>query len=316
MIDVDASVGVDGFEQALEQFRRLGFAVRMISPADDPAVALLEGEGMTVRLVSGNAAWPGEFSPSRFVPAFELSLFADTGWSVGRAGMLYRDLLPSRQGGRYIASHIRIADSGPVPDAVHYHNVEFQLIFCVAGQVRLVYQGQGDPFVLSAGDCVLQPPGIRHRVLESSDDLEVVEITCPAVHETWFDPAMSLPTPQQDLDFNGQRFVIHRAAHATWTPWRADGFECRDTGIAAATNGIVGARVVRTSAAAETESAEHGGELQFWFLLSGRANLLRPEQPPSLLTSGDSVAVPPGMTHAVSTDAAGCEFLEVTVGAN
>ena len=109
--------------------------------------------------------------------------------------MLYRDLLPNRQGGRFIASHIRISDAGPVPDEVHYHNVQFQLIFCVAGWVRLVYQGQGEPFVLNAGDCVLQPPGIRHRVLESSGGSEVVEITCPAVHETWFDPELSLPTP-------------------------------------------------------------------------------------------------------------------------
>jgi hypothetical protein len=32
----------------------------------------------------------------------------------GRAGMDYRDLLPGRLGGRYIASHIRIASGGPV----------------------------------------------------------------------------------------------------------------------------------------------------------------------------------------------------------
>jgi hypothetical protein len=47
--------------------------------------------------------------------------------------MQYRDLLPSRLGGRYIASHIRIPDGGPVPDYVHYHRVRFQMIFCKAG---------------------------------------------------------------------------------------------------------------------------------------------------------------------------------------
>jgi quercetin dioxygenase-like cupin family protein len=203
VIDVDASVGVGQFEPALEQFRQLGFAVRMISPADDPAVALLEGLRMRIRLLSGDAEWPGEFALPALIPAFELSQLAGTGWGVGRAGMLYRDVLPSRQGGRFIASHIRIPEAGAVPDEVHYHNIHFQLIFCVAGWVRLVYQGQRDPFVLNAGDCVLQPPGIRHRVLESSVGLEVVEITCPAVHETWFDPELPLPTPRQDLDFDG-----------------------------------------------------------------------------------------------------------------
>ena len=157
-------------------------------PADDPAVALLEGDGLAIRLVSGDAEWPdGDVAVPTLVPAFELSRLADTGWGAGRAGMLYRDLLPSRQGGRFIASHIRIPDAGSVPDEVHFHNVRFQLIFCVAGWARLVYEDQGDEFILNAGDCVLQPPTIRHRVLESSGGLEVVEVTCPAEHQTWFD---------------------------------------------------------------------------------------------------------------------------------
>ena len=314
LIDVDAAVADDRFEQALDRFRRLGFVVRMISPADDPAVALLEGDGMTVRLVSGDAEWPGEPALPTLVPAFELSRLSETRWGVGRAGMLYRDLLPSRQGGLFIASHIRIPDAGAVPDEVHYHSIRFQLIFCVAGWVRLVYQGQGEPFVLNAGDCVLQPPGIRHRVLESSGGLEVVEVSCPAVHETWFDPELSLPTPTQGRDFDGQRFVLHRAAEAS-TPWRCDGFDCRDTGIGAATGGIAEARIVRARPGAETPTGDHSGELQFWFVLSGEAILRRLDHPAERLTPGDAVAVPAGMAHGLRIDESGCEFLEVTVPA-
>jgi hypothetical protein len=40
-----------------------------------------------------------------------------------RAGMQYRDLIPGRLGGRFIASHIRIPDGGDVPDYVHYHRI-------------------------------------------------------------------------------------------------------------------------------------------------------------------------------------------------
>src|SRR5213592_1776005 len=36
----------------------------------------------------------------------------------------------------------------------------------------------------TAGDCVLQPPAIVHNELDCSDDLEVLEIYSPAVHET------------------------------------------------------------------------------------------------------------------------------------
>jgi quercetin dioxygenase-like cupin family protein len=114
-------------------------------------------------------------------------------WVIGRAGMHYRDLVPSRLGGSMIASHIRIPDGGPVPDVVHYHTVGFQLIFCYRGWVDLVYEDQGPPFRLHAGNCVIQPPEIRHRVLHASPNIEVIEIGVPAEHVTTIDHAMDLP---------------------------------------------------------------------------------------------------------------------------
>ena len=114
-------------------------------------------------------------------------------WIIGRAGMHYRDLIPDRLGGSIIASHIRIPDGGPVPDMVHYHTVGFQLIFCYRGWVDLVYEDQGDPFRLHAGNCVIQPPEIRHRVLYASDNIEVIEIGVPAEHVTTIDHEMELP---------------------------------------------------------------------------------------------------------------------------
>ena len=107
--------------------------------------------------------------------------------------MLYRDLIPGRLGGRYIASHITIPEGGPVADWVHYHRVAFQMIYVRRGWVRVVYEDQGEPFVMHAGDLVLQPPEIRHRVLESSPGLEVIEIGCPALHETLADHELELP---------------------------------------------------------------------------------------------------------------------------
>jgi quercetin dioxygenase-like cupin family protein len=80
--------------------------------------------------------------------------------------MLYRDLIPGRLGGRYIASLISIPKGGPVADWVHFHRIALQLIYVRSGWVRVVYEDQGEPFVMRAGDLVLQPPQIRHRVLE------------------------------------------------------------------------------------------------------------------------------------------------------
>lgn len=110
--------------------------------------------------------------PKPRAEAFLQALFDDTGWTRGRAGMLYRGLIPDRLGGYLIASHIRIPDGGPVPDKVHHHGIRFQFIYCFRGWVRLVYEDQGDSFVMHAGDCVLQPPHIRHRVLEASQGLD------------------------------------------------------------------------------------------------------------------------------------------------
>jgi quercetin dioxygenase-like cupin family protein len=316
-LDIDAVVACTELEPVLDRLHDLGFVLHMVMPADDPALAVLEGGGLTLRLVRGEVD-AGALATTPLLPpldpVFELTHLAETGWGPGRAGMLYRDLLPARQGGRFIASHIRIPEAGPVPDTVHYHRVRFQVICCVAGWARLVYEDHGPPFVLTAGDCVLQPPGIRHRVLESSDGLEVVEVTSPAVHETWFDHDLTLPNAVRDTTSDGQRFVHHRGADATWAPWRGSGFECSDSGIGAATDGLAGVRTVRGDRGAVAARFAHSGELQLWFVRDGAATLtIEGEPAEQILRAGDAVAVPAGLAHSLVAATDGVELLEVTL---
>ena len=61
--------------------------------------------------------------------------------------MGYRDLLPDRWGGAFVASHIRISGGGDVGDVVHFHRIRFQMIHCARGWVDLVYEDQGEPFL-------------------------------------------------------------------------------------------------------------------------------------------------------------------------
>lgn len=159
---------------------------------------------------------------------------------------MYRDLLPDRMDGKVAVSQIRITEGGPVADYVHYHKIEFQLIYCLRGRIRVVYEDQGEPFWLEIGDCVLQPPEIRHRVLESDAGAEVIEVSSPAEHETWVDHELCLPTKasRPNRKFGGQRFVRHVSSD------RTDGI-C-NTGISAATAGRFDVRISRHNGVDQT----------------------------------------------------------------
>lgn len=251
--------------------------------------------------------------------------------------MHYRDLIPGRLGGAIIASHIRIPDAGPVPDKVHYHTVGFQLIFCLRGWVRLVYEDQGPAFVLAAGDCVIQPPQIRHRVLEASAGLEVVEVGVPAEHVTTIDHDMTLPTtpsPRPEREWQGQRFVRSLAADAVWKKqsWRVPGFEVRDTGIGVATGGVATVRVARPVVVVEKEEEEkegagnsarrtevvtsHTSDILFTFVLSGSCTLHGENQGAHVLVDGDAYVIPPGLKTSLADCSDDLSLLEVSLPAD
>jgi quercetin dioxygenase-like cupin family protein len=292
-------------DAALEAWRGDGFRLDSIYPADDPQVAVLEREGERVRLmIRPGVPRPAEALPG-FQPRFVLSRAGDPA-SEGRAGMVYRDLIPGRLGGRYVASLIAIAEGGPVADWVHFHRVALQLIYVRCGWVRVVYEGQGESFVMQPGDLVLQPPQIRHRVLESSAGLEVVEIGCPALHETIADHDLELPgEPDQAREFSGQRFMRHVADRSPWMNF--GGGEARETEIRLATGGLAEARAVRGS---RIEFPSHDGELVFGFVLEGWARLDRRGK--FALASGDAFVIPPDEPWGISGGSEDFQMLHVT----
>ena len=325
---------------------RLGFRLDGIMPADDPRLALMSGAGLRLRLDAGHHGDAGTIHLAAGTDASEPALIAPNGtrivfgparppmqlpalqaqleiqrigqadaWTVGRAGMQYRDLIPSRQGGLFVASHIRIADAGTVADNVHFHDIQLQLIFCHHGWVRLVYEDQGQPFVMRAGDCVLQPPGIRHRVLESSAGLEVIEIGSPAEHMTWLDHQMALPTGEHhpDRDFGGQNFVFHQAGEAAWQKQRESGLERCDLGIASATNQLGGAHLLRRPAGAPstTPMQIQSSRFVFSFVRRGSMTLIVDDQPSVNLGCGDAFVVPAGRRQQFADIEDGWELLQV-----
>jgi quercetin dioxygenase-like cupin family protein len=297
------------FNGALDLLRRMGARLDVIFPADAPHSAILSHEGATIRLrAAADVDEPATELPP-FRPEFLVTRAGDA--AEGRAGMHYRDLVPSRLGGRYIASHIVLGEDGPVADWVHYHRIAVQLICVRRGWVRVVYQDQGAPFVMAAGDMVVQPPGIRHRVLESGGGLEVVEITCPALHETFADHDMALPNGAGEPGqfYGGQRFLHHSAAGAPWVPWH--GGEAQETGVTEATGGLADGRIVRAGPL-PIEMPAHAGELVFGFVLEGAARLEC--QGTHLLGATDAFVIPPDEAWSVGDTSPDFRLLHVATG--
>ena len=120
---------------------------------------------------------------------FSASLAKDAVYKTGlRNFMEYRDLgVEKATHGQFRADVIRIKKDAESHDlhttGLHQHLCDFQMFYVLNGWIKFIYEGQGE-HTFHAGDCIVQPAGIVHNELDCSDDVEVLEIYSPAVHET------------------------------------------------------------------------------------------------------------------------------------
>ena len=125
-----------------------------------------------------NRMWKGQ--------AFTVA-HADAGHFEGqglRAFFEYRQLgIAEATQGKFGAHVIRAVPGRHSEAAWHTHDLDFQMVYVTRGWVVFEYEGQGEQ-ILREGSCVLQPPGIRHREVTHSDDMELIEITSPAEFAT------------------------------------------------------------------------------------------------------------------------------------
>ena len=308
------TIPADEFDATLDRYvNDLGYRLDMVVPADSPSAAIVSKDGESIRLIKSS----GFRGPNSGEGLPEGGTANE--WITGRAGMMYRDLIPGRMGGKIIASHIRLEKGGEVADYVHYHKVDFQMIYCLRGRIKVVYEDQGPPFWLEPGDCVLQPPEIRHRVLECTAGSEVIEIGMPAVHETWVEHDIQLPTAtvRPDRDFGGQRFVRHIAADAVWAHDVEEALDIRDVGISAATNNFADVFVTKLATHDVTgiEPAYVQREkLLFMFVLNGNLHIQTHVGEEYDLAEGDSYTIPPNIDYKLRYSAS-AEALLVSVTA-
>ena len=327
-------VAAPKFESGLDFFvNKLGFKIVMISPADNPNYAILNRDQFTIALDKSAKAQPlfieipiedqsligtditgpngtrVEYVPvvkrqnqaSDLQSIVHISRVNDTQWVHGRAGMSYRSLTGNHNE-ISVASQIRIKGSGKVDDWVHYHDVSFQTLFCIKGSAKLVYEDQGEPFMFKEGDCILQPPGIRHQVLESFDDLEVIEVTSPADHATFSDFNMELPnsTVAHTRNFNGQQFTHDTPNSREAAPYRdSTSMTAYRTSIGEASGNQGWVKEIYSHAKKEkiltptSIGPEKPLSFFLWFVKQGSAQIEVQERKETL-RSGDSICFPYG----------------------
>lgn len=101
-----------------------------------------------------------------------------------RAFFAYRDLgVADATSGGFGARVIRaVPGQHPVPEW-HTHALGFQLVYVLRGWVEFEYEDIGR-VRMEPGTSAYQPPGVRHREVGHSDDLELLEVTSPAEFRT------------------------------------------------------------------------------------------------------------------------------------
>jgi quercetin dioxygenase-like cupin family protein len=98
----------------------------------------------------------------------------------------YRDLGMSEATGGMVQAHVIRFVLPCVPEEVsklHFHDVDFQMVYVLKGWIKTELDGQG-AITMQTGSAWIQPPRIKHRVLDYSDDCEVLEIVLPADFKT------------------------------------------------------------------------------------------------------------------------------------
>ena len=101
-----------------------------------------------------------------------------------RAYFEYRDLGIKRATRGKVVAHVIRARRGKAPHGEwHRHDCNVQFVYVLKGSAVFEYEGVGR-VKMKPGSCFYQPPGIRHREISHSQDLELIEIVAPANFRT------------------------------------------------------------------------------------------------------------------------------------
>lgn len=160
------------------------------APAQKPAPAQKTAATKAPARAQAVAKSPKPGKPPKIVwkpQTFMASHLKDALFKTGlRSYAAYRDLGVEKATGGAVQAHVirLLGKCDPkVVSIPHYHGVQFQFLYMLKGWMIGEYEGAGR-VKMTAGSCWIQPPGIRHQVIDYSDGCEMVEIILPAKFAT------------------------------------------------------------------------------------------------------------------------------------
>lgn len=153
-----------------------------------PAKKAAPAKAAPAKAKAAKTAKPGKPPKINWGPqSFVASHLKDAAFKTGlRSYAAYRDLNIEKATGGAVQAHVirLLGKCDPkVVSIPHYHGVQFQMLYMLKGWMIGEYEGAGR-VKMTAGSCWIQPPGIRHQVIDYSDGCEMVEIILPAKFAT------------------------------------------------------------------------------------------------------------------------------------
>lgn len=95
-------------------------------------------------------------------------------------GNAYRELSVGEvTEGRVGLRHLRSTQPFQAETGWHWHDMDTHAVFVIRGHITFRYRDGPGEQVVRAGECITQPAGVPHNVIDRSDDLELLELTLP-----------------------------------------------------------------------------------------------------------------------------------------
>ena len=236
-----------------------------------------------------------------------------------RAFMQYRDLgLRAATDGLMRAEHIRVTGQLDAKTGWHCHDLDFQFVYVLKGQVRFRTQ-DGESITLGPGDCAHLPGLYRHDEFAFTPDFEVLEIIAPADVTTIV--GVDAPLPQRPV--SAGRVSTFSVSYDAPDAYKVgDGprrfLAYRDAAATAATGRRVNVNLVRNSVAGDSSTGWHYHTLscQFVFVLAGWARVEVEGRGEFTIRALDAMTIPHGLKHDVTGFSADFTVLELNIPAD